>query len=144
VRGVLLLTCALADRGPVMRADGSLRLLLNTALFDGMACEVVQGRSVRVVALDGSSRAVYLFRVRMWRWRAPATTEPWSDAAMVPVHAINTYTYMQTLHILSHAHTYTHIRTYTHTHTHTLSLSLSVSTIGRRERRPMRWRWCAK
>jgi len=52
-----------------MRADGSLRLLLNVRLFSGMSCEVIQDRSIRVIAWDSDHNSIR-FVVRV-RWKKP-------------------------------------------------------------------------
>ena len=51
-----------------MRADGSLRLLLNVRLFNGMSCEVIQDRSIRVIAWDSDHNSIrFVVRVRAKR-----------------------------------------------------------------------------
>lgn len=41
----------------IMRADGVLRLLLNTRIFSGMSFEIVQEKSVRLIAINAASGA---------------------------------------------------------------------------------------
>lgn len=48
----------------VMRADGSLRLVLNVRLFNGISCEIVGERTLRVITFDTSKAATtYLIKV---------------------------------------------------------------------------------
>lgn len=60
----------------LMRASGSLRLLLNTRLWSDMKCEKADPKSLRITAQDGSGGVgVYLLQVGVACGSSPVPTD---------------------------------------------------------------------